>query len=143
MKIPAKVLYACKAIAELSMHYDQDGPLQIKAISKAQNIPEKFLVQILIRLKNAGLVNSTRGVTGGYSLLKDPAVITLADVIRVIDDTIISANKINNQSTSGKADHLFVNTWNSINTTVVSQLEEITFDQIVAQLNNEPVNYCI
>src|ERR1043166_4572220 len=66
----------------------QDGdsqPVRLKAIAEAHEIPERFLVQILLQLKVAGLVISTRGAAGGYVLAKAPDQITIADIVSVID----------------------------------------------------------
>jgi Rrf2 family cysteine metabolism transcriptional repressor len=68
----------------LSLNYG-DSPLKIRDISKRENIPAKFLEQILLELKKAGLLQSRRGAGGGYSLIKPPEDVTLAQVIRIID----------------------------------------------------------
>jgi Rrf2 family protein len=59
--------------------------VQIQTISKAQNIPRKFLEQILNELRTAGILESRRGVAGGYKLRRPPEEITLAEVIRYIE----------------------------------------------------------
>ena len=81
MTISAKVEYACVAILELAARYDSDEPVRIRDIADAHGIPSRFLVQILLQLKGAGLVQSTRGATGGYALAKPPEAISLADVM--------------------------------------------------------------
>jgi Rrf2 family cysteine metabolism transcriptional repressor len=87
MKVSAKAEYACVAMLELAMHERDAQRLRVKAISDAQGIPLRFLVQILLQLKGAGLVASTRGASGGYQLARPPEQISLADVINVIDRT--------------------------------------------------------
>ena len=81
----AKVGYACVALLELAAHHGERQPVRVQAISERHSIPKHFLVQILLQLKGAGLVESTRGSTGGYALARDPKEITLRDVIRLID----------------------------------------------------------
>ncbi len=68
----------------LARHY-QKGAVKIRDIAAEENLPEKFLEIILIELKNARLVESTRGAKGGYQLRRDPAEIRLSEIIRVID----------------------------------------------------------
>ena len=68
----------------LSLNYGGD-PLRIGEISEREKIPKKFLEQILLELKKAGLLRSRRGAGGGYSLIKPPREITFAQVIRIID----------------------------------------------------------
>jgi Rrf2 family protein len=85
MNLSAKTEYACLAMLELAKEYDSGEPLQLRRIAAEHGIPARFLVQILLQLKGAGLVASTRGAAGGYRLARPPQEITLADVIDVID----------------------------------------------------------
>jgi Rrf2 family cysteine metabolism transcriptional repressor len=84
MRLSTKGEYASRAMLELSLHYE-DRPLHIREISRAQNIPSRFLEQILLQLKRAGYLKSRKGHGGGYSLAKAPAEVTVAEVIRVMD----------------------------------------------------------
>jgi Rrf2 family transcriptional regulator, cysteine metabolism repressor len=84
MKISKKGEYALKAMIYLSLNYTKGSTL-IREISQKESIPEKFLVQILLELKKAGLLQSKRGTGGGYSLIKPPGDISLAQVIRIVD----------------------------------------------------------
>lgn len=85
MKLSAKTEYACIAMLELAICYDAGEPVRIRNIADAHDIPARFLVQILLQLKGAGLVNSTRGASGGYQLAKSPERISLGEVMGVID----------------------------------------------------------
>jgi Rrf2 family protein len=86
MRISAKAEYACIAMLELAANRFSQ-PVRIKSIAANHGIPQRFLVQILLQLKGAGLVTSVRGAAGGYQLLKPPEEITLADIINQIDGT--------------------------------------------------------
>src|SRR5271170_975084 len=81
----AKAEYACVAMLELGARHGDPTPVRLKAIADLHGIPKRFLVQILLQLKAAGLVASTRGASGGYHLGREPDKITLADIIGVID----------------------------------------------------------
>src|SRR5207237_657812 len=81
----AKAEYACIAMLELAANFGDSQPVRVKAIADAQGIPQRFLVQILLQLKGAGLVNSLRGASGGYQLTRSPEKISLADIIYAID----------------------------------------------------------
>src|SRR3954469_11146642 len=85
MRVSAKAEYACVAMLELAINYREPQPLRIKAIADAQGIPQRFLVQILLQLKTAGLVVSVRGASGGYQLARPPENISLAQVVHAID----------------------------------------------------------
>src|SRR5581483_4712773 len=94
MRISAKAEYACVAMLELAANYSDAQPVRIKAIADAQGIPQRFLVQILLQLKTAGLVASVRGAAGGYQLAKAPESITLAAVINAIDDRTLTPRSV-------------------------------------------------
>jgi Rrf2 family protein len=85
MNLSAKTEYACLAMLQLAADHDSGEPVQIRRIADEQGIPARFLVQILLQLKGAGLVASTRGAAGGYRLARPPIEISLADVVDVIE----------------------------------------------------------
>ncbi len=85
MNVSAKTEYACLAVLALAANYGTGEPVRVRMIAQMHGIPSRFLVQILLQLKGAGLVSSTRGAAGGYQLIKDPAKITLAEVMGVIE----------------------------------------------------------
>jgi len=79
--------YALKAMVRLARNYNQ-GFLPTSVIAQDENIPRKFLEQILLELKRAKLVNSKQGKVGGYYLLKSPDEVSLADIYRIFDGPI-------------------------------------------------------
>ena len=85
MRLSAKTEYASLAMLELALRQDEDEPVRIREIAETHGVPSRFLVQILLQLKAAGLVTSTRGSAGGYRLARDASEITLADIREVIE----------------------------------------------------------
>jgi Rrf2 family protein len=87
MRLSKKGEYAVRALIEIGLEAARPGGqlLQIANIAQRTNIPEKFLEQILLTLKNAGVLKSKRGVEGGYSLNRSAEAIMLGDVIRLMD----------------------------------------------------------
>jgi Rrf2 family protein len=85
MNLSAKTEYACLAMLELAKEFESGEPVQLRLIAAEHGIPSRFLVQILLQLKGAGLVASTRGQAGGYRLARPPQAITMAEVIDVIE----------------------------------------------------------
>ncbi len=85
MKISAKAEYACLAILALAKPRPDESPLRIREIAESHEIPERYLVQILLQLKGAGLVHSTRGAAGGYRLARSAEQISLGEVLTAID----------------------------------------------------------
>ncbi len=84
MKLSVRGEYALRALLVLGLNYDRPV-VRIQTISEQQNIPKRFLEQILNDLKTLGVVESRRGVTGGYRLARPPEFVTLAAVIRHIE----------------------------------------------------------
>jgi Rrf2 family cysteine metabolism transcriptional repressor len=84
MRLSRKGEYALRAMIVLSMNYGK-GPTRIQEIADRERIPKKFLEQILLDLKRAGLLESKRGAGGGYRLIKPPREITFAQIVRIID----------------------------------------------------------
>ncbi len=82
--------YALKALARLGRAFGHEPAtaLPTPEIARSENIPKKFLEQILLELKRGGLVESRAGVAGGYFLLRAPADIPLKEVMRLIDGPI-------------------------------------------------------
>lgn len=84
MQVSAKADYALRAALELAVA-ENEGPLKGLQISQSQDIPLKFLENILLELKHAGLVRTQRGASGGYWLARPAAEISLAEIIRVVE----------------------------------------------------------
>ena len=85
MLFSAKAEYACVAMLELAARHADPRPVRLADIANKHGISDRFLVQILLDLKRAGLVDSTRGAAGGYQLARNPDDVTLYDILRVID----------------------------------------------------------
>ncbi|HEY9172845.1 MAG TPA: Rrf2 family transcriptional regulator [Verrucomicrobiae bacterium] len=87
MKLSVRSEYALRALIVLGETYEQ-GVVRIQTISERQNIPKRFLEQILNDLRSGGFVESRRGVAGGYRLARPPQEITLADLIHYVEDAL-------------------------------------------------------
>lgn len=89
MNISSRCEYACRAIVELARLSPSPQPTTIEVIARRRGIPDKFLVQILLQLKRAGIVRSVRGVHGGYLLGRAPESITLLDIVQAVDGPVL------------------------------------------------------
>ncbi len=87
LKLSNRGLYGMKALYELARRHGSD-PIAIREISERHGLPEPFLVQVMNRLKRAGIVESRRGVNGGYVLARAPEGITLGDAVRALEGPI-------------------------------------------------------
>ena len=87
MKLSSRSEYALRALLVLGLNYGHNV-VNIQTISRHQNIPKRFLEQILNDLKSAGIVQSKRGIAGGYRLARRPEEVTLASVVRHIEGAL-------------------------------------------------------
>ncbi|HUG69320.1 MAG TPA: Rrf2 family transcriptional regulator [Pirellulaceae bacterium] len=129
MKISAKTEYACIAVLELAACYDQGRPVRIRDIAEANGIPSRFLVQILLQLKSAGIVGSTRGAAGGYQLVKPPSEITLAEVMAVGDGQ--STDPVTSVAQESAASRTLMASWHNVAAVEREMLEAVTFADLV------------
>lgn len=85
VEISCKSEYALLALVELAAAYGSGEPLQIRQISAQQNIPDRYLEQLLATLRRGGIVRSQRGAKGGYLLARDSWKITIFDVLACLE----------------------------------------------------------
>src|SRR5437867_13031260 len=93
MRVSAKADYALRAVIELAV-IGGDGPVKGERIAQAQEIPLKFLENILGDLRHAGIVRSQRGVEGGYWLARSPGELTVAEVVRAVEGPIANVRGV-------------------------------------------------
>ncbi|MCU0961733.1 MAG: Rrf2 family transcriptional regulator [Pirellulaceae bacterium] len=129
MNISAKAQYACLAVLELAAHFGSAEPVQVGVIADRHGIPARFLVQILLQLKAAGYVASTRGTAGGYHLRQDPARLTLADIMSVVERP--AAELTPGALRDTPMSRALLAAWNDVLRTEREQLEAITFADLL------------
>ena len=121
----AKADYALRAAIELAAA--GDGPVKGERIAQAQEIPLKFLENILLELRHAGIVRSQRGVEGGYWLARPAEQVSLAEVIRAVEGPIANVRGLGPQEVEypGPAGQL-QEVWIAVRASLRSVLEETT-----------------
>ena len=97
MLLSKKTRYAMMAMVKLAREYGK-GAILIGDIAKSENIPQRFLENILLELKNIGLLGSKLGKSGGYYLIRKPEDITLSDIIRHFEGTIALLSCVSEKS---------------------------------------------
>jgi Rrf2 family protein len=90
LKFSSRSHYGLRAMIALARSYPK-GPLPLAEIARAENISLNYLEQLMAPLRKAGLVESTRGVKGGYELTSDPAIVTVGQVVRTLEGPIAPA----------------------------------------------------
>jgi Rrf2 family protein len=131
MRLSAKADYALRASVELASL--GDGHFKAEAVSRAQSIPLRFLEQILLDLKHAGLVASQRGADGGYWLARPPAEIALADVIRAVEGPLANVRGLRPEELAyeGPA-HALRDVFVALRANIRAVLEEVTLADVAA-----------
>jgi len=100
VELSCKTEYALLALLELTSYYKEGEPLQIRQIATMQNIPDRYLEQLLASLRRGGLVRSQRGAKGGYILGREPWKITLLDIISCLEGSDSNTSKSDTPATT-------------------------------------------
>ncbi len=135
MNLSQKCQYAVRAVMELAKQYGQ-GPVAISQIATNQAIPQRFLENILNDLKPTGLIESRRGVQGGYMLAKDPAAITVGEVIRLVEgplDPVKCTGDRNNSYCPLKENCALIHLWNRAKAAVEAVYDGVSFRDLVEE----------
>ncbi|MDY6913552.1 MAG: Rrf2 family transcriptional regulator [Planctomycetota bacterium] len=132
MKLSRKSEYACLALIYLTKHFGE-GYIKAVDISTKEEIPRKYLEQILLILKRHKIVHSARGAEGGYKLSRKPNQITLAEVIRMMDGALApveSVSKYFYEHTPIEGKKKLLRIFKDIRDTIAHKLETTTLADI-------------
>jgi Rrf2 family protein len=138
VRVSAKTDYAVRALLELAV--GGEGPVKAERLAQAQEIPLKFLENILTDLRHAGIVRAQRGAEGGYWLARDPAEVTLGEVIRAVDGPLASVRGEAPEDVDyeGAARNLRV-VWVALRASMRSVVDEVTLEDVVNDRLPAPV----
>jgi Rrf2 family cysteine metabolism transcriptional repressor len=147
MKLSVRGEYALRAMLVLGLNYDQPV-VRIQTISDQQNIPKRFLEQILNDLKSAGIVKSRRGVSGGYRLARRPEEIPLAIIVRHIEGALAPVSCVSERfyekcSCPDESRCAIRSVMKEVREAVVKIMERVTIADLCERwrrLQNEPVS---
>lgn len=131
MQISAKADYAMRALLALAA-FEEGAVVKGEALAASQNLPRKFLENIMLELRRAGIVTSHRGADGGYRLARPPADITVADVMRAVDGPLAEVRGLRPETTAyvGAAEHL-QEVWVAVRASLRAVLESVSVADVV------------
>ncbi|RJP19661.1 MAG: Rrf2 family transcriptional regulator [Candidatus Omnitrophota bacterium] len=140
MRISAKGEYAILAILDLAEVYETGEIHTLEEISKDQSIPHPFLVQILLELKRAGIVESRRGAGGGYRLAMHPRDISLGEVIRQIEGPLLPFKCILPTVESHECPHhgncVLTAVWRDVRRAIETVIDNVSFEDLARRREN-------
>ncbi len=132
MKLSTRSRYGIRLMLELSKNYGK-GTIFLKDIAKNQEISEKYLSQLIIPLRGAGLVQSTRGAHGGYSLGKPASDISLYEIVKALDGPISVVECVTNPKVCSRFDICPTQKiWKGLNDSMIRYLTEISLESLLS-----------
>jgi Rrf2 family protein len=136
MRVSAKTEYACIAMLELAAQFGAGEPTRIRQIAEKHGVPQRFLVQILLQLKGAGLVASVRGAAGGYRLLSPPDEVSLGRVMEVVDGLAEDDQKTS-ASPDSPAVRVLSQAWKEVSAVQHKMLDGITLADLLERARSQ------
>ncbi len=100
MELSCKSQYAILALLEMATHYESGEPMQIRQIAAQQDIPDRYLEQLLATLRRGGIVKSQRGSKGGYLLAREPWKISVFEILECLEGLDIKPGEDDTNSKS-------------------------------------------
>lgn len=128
MKLSKKGRYAVTAMMDLAFQ-SAKGPVTLTSISVGQEISMSYMEQLFARLRKAGLVKGTRGPGGGYRLSRAPGQITIAEILKAVDDSIEAINS--HKGEVANLDDLSHALWNQLSSRIFTFLDNITLADLL------------
>ena len=144
MKLSTRTRYGIRAVVELAEHYGRE-PVQLKIISKDQEISMKYLEQIMSVLKSSGIVGSSRGAKGGYFLAKPPNQVKLSECFNCLEGPVVTVECVENDRYCSKTSNCVAReVWTEVEKAIVAVLDSITLqDMVDKNKKSKPLLYQI
>jgi Rrf2 family transcriptional regulator, cysteine metabolism repressor len=126
MRISVKVDYACRVMAEMARLHGSGELARIEHLAQTEAVPANFLAQILLKLRDHGLITSRRGNQGGYTLARPPEEISLYDILMAVDGHCLHLSG----NFEGRSGRRLKQVWTDINGTLVEKTKGYTLNQL-------------
>ncbi|MDZ8188490.1 MAG: Rrf2 family transcriptional regulator [Nostoc sp. ChiSLP02] len=135
MELSCKCEYGILALLEMAAHYESGEPLQIRQIAAQQNIPDRYLEQLLATLRRGGIVKSQRGSKGGYLLTREPRKIVLFEILECLEGLEVTAceEDLNSQKPDSS---VIEEIWQEASRAANSVLQKYTLQDLCEKLNS-------
>jgi Rrf2 family transcriptional regulator, iron-sulfur cluster assembly transcription factor len=132
MRLTTKGRFAVTAMLDLAMH-DGQGPVTLAGISKRQSISLSYLEQLFGKLRRRSLVDSVRGPGGGYTLARGPALVSVADIIRAVDEPLDATQCGGRENCQEEQRCMTHELWATLNEKMFDYLNSVKLEDLVAR----------
>ena len=139
MRLTTKGRYAVTAMLDLALH-ESFGPVNLMDISKRQGISLAYLEQLFLRLRKEGLITSSRGPGGGYRLQQSRSEISVADVIRAVDEQVDATRCGGHKNCQADERCLTHDLWEDLSLHITNFLSDISLSDLVQQRSVKQVS---
>ena len=139
MRLTTKGRFAVTAMLDLALN-GTDGPVTLAGISSRQKISLSYLEQLFGKLRRRELVESVRGPGGGYHLARDAAMVSVADIVRAVEEPIDSTQCGGRENCRDNQRCMTHDLWEELNSTVYGFLDGVTLSQLVDKQRTKPVS---
>ena len=139
MRLTTKGRFAVTAMLDLALH-GAKGPVALAGISQRQKISLSYLEQLFGKLRRRDLVESVRGPGGGYNLAREASRISVADIIRAVEEPLDSTQCGGRENCQENQRCMTHDLWEELNTTVHGFLSGVTLSQLVERQRTKPVS---
>jgi Rrf2 family iron-sulfur cluster assembly transcriptional regulator len=139
MRLTTKGRFAVTAMLDLALH-GADGPVTLSGISERQKISLSYLEQLFGKLRRRELVESVRGPGGGYHLARDASAVSVADIIRAVEEPLDSTQCAGRENCQDNHRCMTHDLWEELNTTVFGFLDGVKLSQLVERQRTKPVS---
>jgi Rrf2 family iron-sulfur cluster assembly transcriptional regulator len=139
MRLTTKGRFAVTAMLDLALNGDE-GPVSLAGISERQKISLSYLEQLFGKLRRRSLVESVRGPGGGYNLARDAASVSVADIVRAVEEPIDSTQCGGRENCHDNHRCMTHDLWEELNTTVYGFLEGVKLSHLVERQRTKPVS---
>jgi Rrf2 family cysteine metabolism transcriptional repressor len=129
MKVSVQVDYACRVMAELARLHGSGELAQIEHLAETEAVPANFLAQILLKLRNGGLISSRRGNQGGYLLARPPDEISLHDILVAVEGQCLQLSG----NSAGRSGKRVKQVWLEISAALEEKSRSYTLDQLASR----------
>lgn len=131
MKLSTKTRYGLRALLYMAERYDVDRAVPVGEIAKEQQVSEKYLEQLFIKLRRKNIISSVRGAQGGYVLRRNPREVTVASVVEALEGDITFADCLSSGGCRNKGSCATHDLWSRLKDSIDGILEDTTLFDLV------------